>query len=93
MKFDIKNSLKKALGEPWGDFGRGSAIQRAQPRHVTCGRSINTTSRRFLIDTLRIRNVVAVDSRMALNGPMTPRTIRRRGLIPLLAIPSALNAV
>jgi hypothetical protein len=92
VKFDIENCLKKALGEPWGDIGWNSAIQRAQTRHVTCGPSINAIPRKFLLDTLRIRNVVAADSRTALDGPMTPNAIRQT-FSPLRANLSILEPV
>lgn len=91
MQSGIKNPLVKAIAATAGTVLRDGALKPTQTSHVTCGRSKDRLPPKFLLDTLRIRNVVAADSRMPLNGPMTPKTIRQTHS-PLRAAPSVLNA-
>ena len=89
MKFFGENRREYALGRIAGFCHYYGSLSPFQARHVTCRPwSSAITSRIFLTLTLRMRNVVAVYSRMTPNGPMIPRTIRW-GLFPSRATLSA----
>jgi len=79
----IRANSRNGTGSVYGDFririrklNRIGFSQARFPLRNGKRPKINRISRKFLPDTLRIRNVVAADSRIGLYGPMNRHPIR-----------------